>query len=303
MLERISFVCQSGVIEAQAVLLAASLRLHMPTVTLLAAHPWRHGVLKQSTVTALRDLDVDIVPIENPLDATYPIGHKLAAAGLLTGGGLGMFLDSDVIAMQAPHPLPNEFAAMLTGARHCPVPAWHHIYNKFDLPFPSDFTAPPGHFEPPVPYFNAGVIAVPGSMAARFATEWVDCARRIDADLAIPRIAKRPFLDQTALPIAVARLGYSITPLLAHWNFPSWAMWLPEDASAVFFHYQNIPRLARQPQTRAAARAAMALLPSVTEALSPERALGDGLVAYTIRAVLRQSRWTRFAPELIERSL
>jgi hypothetical protein len=113
MLERISFVCQAGGLEPQAMLLAASLRLHFPSsLKLLAAYPDRHGPLAQSTLTALDCLRVEIAPITNPLDDAYLIGHKIAAMRLLDGRGLGMFLDSDILAMRKPDKLTGKLAAV-----------------------------------------------------------------------------------------------------------------------------------------------------------------------------------------------
>jgi hypothetical protein len=56
---RICFVCQSGVLEPKAILLAASLRLYFPqNVELIAAHPTLAGPLRTETLKALAALDV-----------------------------------------------------------------------------------------------------------------------------------------------------------------------------------------------------------------------------------------------------
>lgn len=271
MLERVAFVCQAGELEAQAVLLAASLRSHFPAgLKLIAAHPRLHGALRQTVVKALRDLEVEIATIENPLDKTYLIGHKLAALELLGGSGVGMFLDTDILVMRPPDPhkeaLPGGLAAVPASGQICSLATWQHIYARFDLAFPQ--AAPPtlNTRETTAPYFNSGMIAVPGAIANGLAASWVDSAMQIDNDPAIPAEAKRPYLDQTSLPIAAARLGHAITALKPKWNFPSWLGRIPEKSSPIFFHYQRIARLLRQMPTQETARAALALSPSAMEA-------------------------------------
>lgn len=293
MLERISFVCQAGELEPKAILLAASLRRRFPAdLKLLAAHPQRHGALRPATVAALRDLNVETVAIENPLHEKYLIGHKVAALGLLAGAGVGMFLDSDIIAVRAPEELPAGLAAVPTGARHCPLPVWRHIYRKFGLGFPSDGSPP---------YFNSGAIAVPGDIAAQFAATWTHCAKEIDKDPAVPAKPKRPFLDQTSFPIAAAALGLPITALGPQWNFPSWVWRIPDGFCPIFFHYQNIPRLTREDQTLEAAHAALSVSPLVTQALSSQRAIGGGTTERLAGAITRHSFWAGKIAHLAER--
>jgi hypothetical protein len=142
MLERISFVCQAGKLEPQAILLAASLRLNFPTqLKLIAAHPHLHGPLHPLTMKAFSDLRVDTVKIENPLDKAYLIGHKLAALSLLDGPGLGMFLDSDILALRSPEDLTSDLAAVPASAQICPLPIWHHIYENFGIAISDDVPA------------------------------------------------------------------------------------------------------------------------------------------------------------------
>lgn len=268
MIGRIVFVCQAGRLEAQAVLLAASLRLHLPaTVALVAAFPAREGALAQTTLAALAALDVGIGRIENPLAPDYLIGHKLAALALLAGPGLGLFLDSDVIALRPPDTLPDQLAAVPASAQHCSRQTWEYIYERADLPFPAD--APPTLLsqETTAPYFNSGMIAIPGALAAPFAQHWTQCAREIDADPLVAMAAKRPYLDQTAFPVAAALCGQAIAPLDEIWNFRGWGWQLPQGSGAIFYHYQDMAKLRRQAESLAVARAARALSPQVTAAL------------------------------------
>jgi hypothetical protein len=269
-LKRISFVCQSGRLEPQAILLAASLRRHCPSsLKLLAAYPHRHGELAQSTLKSLKRLEVEIVPIINPLDDAYLIGHKLAAMRLLEGPGLGMFLDSDILAMRKPEELTGTLAAVPASFHRCPLSTWQYIYERFGLSFPQ--CAPPTLVSRAtmVPYYNSGVIALPGEMAKRFADIWTECALRIDSDPKIPKIAKRPFLDQTSFPVAVVMSGLLVETLGPQWNFPSLYWRIGNRSRPIFFHYQDLKRLKREPATFNEAFAAVAFSPIMLDALHP----------------------------------
>jgi len=269
--KRISFVCQSGRLEAQSVLLAASLRLHFPVdVTLVAAHPVRHGLLNPVTAAAFEDLQVKIVPIENPLDETYLIGHKIAALRLLDGPDLGLFLDSDILAMRKPEPLSNELAAVPASGQICSPATWRHIYASFGIQVPAGAPATLNTQETTAPYYNSGMIAIPGEMAVRFSTDWTTCARKIDLDPQVPDLAKRPYLDQTSFPLAAAACGQPINRLGPEWNFPSWIWRVPDGSCPIFFHYQRTRHLARQSLTLKAAQAAKSILPTVQQALLSE---------------------------------
>ena len=265
---RVSFVCQQGRLESQAVLLAASLRLNFPSDTaLIAAHPHRHGPLAAATLAALSAMNVAIAPIENPLAADYPIGNKLAALALLQGENLGLFLDSDILAIRAPDAFPAALAAVPASVQHCNLRVWTYLYDAFGLTLPADPPAMLLSEEKTAPYYNTGFIAMPGPLAAHFSKVWIDCARRIDADPNVPLDARRPYLDQLAFPIAAALCGQPVAALDEKWNYRGWGWDLPEDADAILFHYQEAVRIGRQLRSAAAARAARHWSADVEEVL------------------------------------
>lgn len=213
---------------------------------------------------------MEIVPIENPLDESYLIGHKLAALRLLDGPGLGLFLDSDMLAMRKPEALTNEIGAVPASGQICSFTDWNHIYESFGARVPAGAPATLRTHESTAPYYNSGMIAMPGEMAVQFTADWVACARTIDADPEVPDSAKRPYLDQTSFPVAAAIYGRRISALGPEWNFPSWLWRIPEGSCPIFFHYQNIKRLARQPLTIKAMEAAKTISRSAREALRLE---------------------------------
>jgi hypothetical protein len=265
---RIAFVCQHGPIEAKAVLLAASIRAHLePQIELIAAHPRNAGDLSVETTQALKHLDAHIRPIRNPLHADYPIGHKLVALALTAGPGLGIFLDSDILAMRRPTVWPTALGMVPASRNHHDRRVWERAYGNFGLLPPKAKAPPILTGDATAPYFNAGMIAVPGPLVSRLATTWINTALKLDGDHAIPLGSKRPYLDQLSIPIAAARIGHQIEPLDPDWNFMAWAFRLTGREPPIFFHYQNWQRLREEPEAEAAIAAACAT-PSVRAALA-----------------------------------
>jgi hypothetical protein len=251
-----------------AVLLAASLRLHFPRhIDLIAAHPTFFGELRPETKRALASLDVVIVPICNPLGADFLIGHKLAALMLIGGPDLGLFLDTDMLAMGAPEPLPNSIAARVAGSNQHTAAVWKYVYESFDLAVPTAGPATVISGETTAPYYNSGMISVPGYLAGRLVATWIETAARIDADPSVPLSSKRPWLDQLSLPIAAARLGLPIELLDPKWNFP--AGWRTSDhGMPILLHYRRALRIKEEEVAMTAAAQAADIMPSVREALA-----------------------------------
>ena len=82
----IVFVCQKGELELKALLLAWSLRkTHGASINLIAACPeykdWSD--LSALTLSALKELSVDIKKFTPTFGSDYPIGNKISALGLL----------------------------------------------------------------------------------------------------------------------------------------------------------------------------------------------------------------------------
>lgn len=266
---RICFVCQSGTLEPQAILLAASLRLHFPKeIGLIAAHPTTAGRLRPETEEALAALDVITVPICNSLREDYFIGNKLAALSLLNGQGFGIFLDTDMLAMAPPKSLSDALSAVPASFNHHARPVWQHAYEKFGLALP--VSAPPTlvSHDQTAPYYNSGMIAIPGPLAGSLARAWIDTAAQIDNDPVVPPTSKQRFLDQLSLPIAATRLGIQIEAIDPRWNFPGWAWRIEDRGTPILFHYQTLERLKEEELSVRAAEQAADILPSVRRALA-----------------------------------
>ena len=198
----------------------------------------------------------------------YPIGHKFAALMLLDGPDCGIFIDSDVLVMTVPQSLPDSLAAVPASFNHHAKPVWQHVYSRFGLTLP--LASPPTLVsrDRTAPYFNSGVIVVPGPVAKRLAASWIDTAMQIDGDPQVPDSSKRPNLSQLALPVAAARLGLGIEVLDPRWNFPGWSWRIAQEGVPILFHYQTMERLREEKPSLRAAMQAAEIHPSVRHALA-----------------------------------
>ena len=237
----ISFVCEPGRLEGQALLLAATLRRAHPGLSLVAAVP---RALPLATARALDALAVTRVAISNPLALDYPIGNKIAALAAGEAGGLRVFLDSDMLCLRPwpwatlrSHPLAAKPADLATFGSDA---LWQRLYDRFGL------TQPVGRVVSTVsqqlmhPYFNAGMVAT--TSAVTLASAWAQLCLAIDAmEDVVPR---RPWLDQIGLPLAAGRLGLATRSLGENWNYP--AHMKPLRGEPYLVHYHQPAVVARE---------------------------------------------------------
>lgn len=95
-----SFVCQSGLIEIQSIILAASLRNHTKNAEIIAAYPEQFGELHPITKTVFNNLNVKIILFKNNFNPLYAVGNKMFAYNYDTDCDYKIFLDSDVICLK-----------------------------------------------------------------------------------------------------------------------------------------------------------------------------------------------------------
>lgn len=238
----ISFVCEPGRLEAQSLLLAASLRAAYPDLSLVAATP---RPLPAATTHAFDALGVTRQTISNPLDPDYPIGNKIAAFGVAADDGIRVFLDSDMLCLRAwdwtvlcSHALVAKPADLATFGSDA---LWQLLYSRFDLPAPTQRVIATVSEHLMHPYFNAGMLA--STAAAALAETWAHTCGVIDTMQDVnPR---RPWLDQIGLPIAAARLGFDTRSLSEAWNYPAHIK--PLRGSPHIVHYHVPAAVAREP--------------------------------------------------------
>lgn len=250
------FVCQQGELELKSLLLAASLKHHLRCdFELVAALPTPDAVWGRpsaATLDLLAELGVRLVPIENPIGVDYPIGNKLACLSIETSADKIVFLDSDILCLREfrhearfDRPFnakPADYATFTAD----PV-QWQRCYAAMGLSLPPDrMTATvSGQLMPP--YFNAGVIAV--HRTAGLGEAWIQAARAIDTDEGV--INKRPWLDQIALPVALAKLALSTDCLDERFNYPAHVKPLNSAELPYFCHYHSPAVLRREPLANA----------------------------------------------------
>ncbi len=262
------FVCQEGGLELKSMLLAASLKHYLrcdyECVAALPQPAARWGTVSADTLAFMHSLGVRSVPITNRINENYPIGNKFACLGIDTPADKLIFLDSDILCSRefSPDSIPpnpssifgtaQNTARKIKGIFDAPFSAvpstilftrdvkrWQQIYDLFNLPLPQWQVISLGTDELMLPYFNAGVIAVQNGLG--FAEIWEDSCRKIDAEASITN--KYPWLDQLALPIAVARLNLTVNVLEDRFNYQVGQMPLPNDLP--FFCHYHVPSAIR----------------------------------------------------------
>ncbi len=250
------FVSQQGELELKSLLLAASLRHYLRCdFELVAALPMPETVWGRPSSAALdllAELGVRLVDIENPIGVGYPIGNKLACLNVETSAEKIVFLDSDVVCLREfrheerfDKPFNAKPADLAPATRD--LQQWQRCYAALGLPLPAQrMTATvSGQLMPP--YFNAGMVAV--HRAAGLGEAWIQVARAIDADEGVAN--KRPWLDQIALPVALAKLGLPADCLDERFNFPAHLKPLNNAELPYFCHYHSPAVLRREPLANA----------------------------------------------------
>ena len=236
------FVCQAGELEIKSMLLVASLKRFLRReYELVAAIPGpesRWGRPSPSTLKLLRTLGGRTVPIINKIDANYPIGNKVSCLDIGTSAEKIVFLDSDILCMREFYdtasmdpPFNAKPADLVTFTKD--METWRHVYATAELPMPTVFMSSTVSGETMPRYFNAGMIVV--DRQADLGKAWLECCLRIDSDEEVPE--KRPWLDQIALPVAVAKLGLEYGCLDESYNYPAHIKPLDPVNLPYFCHY------------------------------------------------------------------
>lgn len=151
-------VVQSGRLQAEAVLLAASLRRACPEgVRLWLAEPqagplWPEDprVTDPEARALLESLGATFLPFESRhFGASYPHGSKIEALAVLPEGEPFLFLDTDTLVLEDLRAVPFDFdrpTASLRREGTWPVirlygpgytQIWGALYDRFGLDFPS----------------------------------------------------------------------------------------------------------------------------------------------------------------------
>ena len=222
-------VGQSGRLQYEAVLLAASLRRHNPDFAgkLFIAEPqpgphWPADprITAPATRSLLTDLGATFVPFETRhFGAKYPYGNKIECLSALPDEPF-LFLDTDTLITGSFNDVAFDFAKPSASMRregtwpnlelYGPTYAqtWGALYAKFGLDFDRslDLTHPDEYWQRYL-YFNAGWFfhESPHVFGARF----LDYALQVRDDRPAELVCQEltPWLDQVVLPLVIHSLG------------------------------------------------------------------------------------------------
>jgi hypothetical protein len=254
---------QSGRLEFEAILLAASLRYSDPGFagTLFIAEPQPGGKwpgdprMSDRTHGLLADLGAAILPFEALVfGADYPQGNKIEALATLPEAPF-LFLDTDTLITGPISAIPFDFARPSASMRrentwpsvelYGPTPAetWKALYDRYGLDFESslDLSQPDGYWQRYL-YFNAGWFF--GESPRTFGRRFLEWAQTIRDDPPEALVCQElfPWLDQITLPLVIHSFngGRPGPELLA----------LDGDATC---HYRALPLLYAQESDQAVA--------------------------------------------------
>ncbi|MEO9825254.1 MAG: hypothetical protein ABJF50_12630 [Paracoccaceae bacterium] len=224
----IVIVAQSGRLTYEAVMFVASLRTFAPDFNgeIYVCEP-QPGALwpKDPRIDDLEArglllrLGAKLLPFESiHFGARYPHGNKVEALAALPAGRPFVFFDTDTLITGPIDALPFDFetpSASMARENTWPTPPlygpgytaiWRAIYNHFGVPFEAtlDLSEPDEHWRRYL-YFNAGWFF--HSCPNTFGKTMIDIMTGVrDDDL--PELASQtlyPWLDQIALPVAIAK--------------------------------------------------------------------------------------------------
>ena len=225
----ILIIGQSGRLQYEAVLFAASLQANAPDFAgrLFVAEPqpgpkWpRDPRMSAEIRDVLQSMGAQILPFENVhFGADYPQGNKIEALAALPAGEPFVFFDTDTVVTGDLARVGFDFdrpAASMQRTNTWPVEElywpgytaiWKSLYDRFGLDFESslDLGQPDEYWERYL-YFNAGWFfgADPAAFGARFAEYAVSVRDDPPEELVIQPLD--PWLDQVVLPLVIHSFG------------------------------------------------------------------------------------------------
>jgi hypothetical protein len=250
------FIVEPPKYEQMAVYLAASIRecfgAEVGMVGYCPAH--RMGELNGDSLALLGRMGCEVRPMqtEGRFDPPYPHGNKMLAALQDRDCEFSCFLDSDILFLR-----PNDPANLIKDGHVSLTPAasmgwagqgiWSTIYETAKLPMPEErirlMNQDKGKDR--MPYFSSGLFAFPeryrSADGLRFPEVWLQVAAQIEANPDIP--AKRPYLDQMTLPLAIRKAGlnWNLLPKEQHYILGGRKRGeaLPQDREIFTVHYRN----------------------------------------------------------------
>ncbi|OYU40585.1 MAG: hypothetical protein CFE33_00300 [Pseudorhodobacter sp. PARRP1] len=297
--DSIIFVVDGQGLEAQSLLLAASVAKHHPDrqkVALIAyVSPRSANSLSPVTRALYARCGVQMRPLpaaDTVWAKPYPHGNKILACAAARTSQRSLFIDTDTVCAA---PLLGIALQDQTAVAAVPegLPTWGkepdkwpRAYAFFDLPMPEDrVQLTRGRQLDYPPYFNAGFISFSDLPRAdtgeNFAQSWLRTA--MEFDHRCPIKGKRPWLDQITLPLTMKRFGFGYQVLPEAWNFSiADRVKLHRAKKARLIHYHRGVHLRRLDFYNDFIANALACVPVAMEAALLEQI--SGLVADPVEA-------------------
>ena len=252
------FIVEPPEYQVMACYLAASLRESFgDTVALVGYCPeHRFATLHEDVKTALAKMGCDLHPMrtEGRFSPAYPHGNKILATLEKRDTEFSCFMDSDILCLR-----PNAVENIVKAGCVSLTPAasmgwakqsiWPAIYEAAGLPMPSERIRLMRQKREGtrMPYFSSGLFSFPeghrSPQGKSFPEVWMEVAQTLDAAPDLP--AKRPYLDQMSLPLAIRKAGldWNLLPEEQHFILGGRARGepLPADREIFTIHYRQWP--------------------------------------------------------------
>jgi hypothetical protein len=236
----VMIIGQSGRLQYEALLFAASLRLSSPAFKgrFFVAVP-QHGpkwednpeIRNREVLALLEHFGAEILPFENQVfGQAYPHGNKIEALAALPEGEPFVFFDTDTLITGELQDVPFDFSrpsASLRCEGTWPKPTlygpgyteiWRALYSRFGLDFDATLDlGQPDEYWRRYLYFNAGFFF--GACPRTFGKRWMVYARSVKTDPPIELAGQslNPWLDQVTLPLVIHSLGGGRSSLPPGW--------------------------------------------------------------------------------------
>jgi hypothetical protein len=196
---------------------------------------------------ALEALGAEIRVIRR-FDARNPPANRLQLLDELVGADERhlLMLDCDTLVVRDPLPLLRRdvFQGKIANLPTVTHEVFERLFAHFGLKLPARTCLTVYDGTPTIPYFNAGVLAIPSDLAGRLAPEW----RRFNAVLAAEPALVAPCeknLHQAALALALASSGIPVEQAGSELNYQLNATHLPPPAGYAevdpyIIHYHDL---------------------------------------------------------------
>lgn len=250
------FIVEPPKYQLMACFLAASIRENFgDTVRMVGYCPKaREAELSDEVLVVLDRLrcDMRFFETEGRFDPPYPHGNKMLATLERRDTEYSCFLDSDILFLR-----PNTIDNLICPGHVSLTPAasmgwsgqdiWPKLYDICGMELPEDRIRLMNQRggKDRMPYFSSGLYVFPEQYRTAdgksFAEVWMDVASQLDANPEVP--AKRPYLDQMSLPMAIRKAGlnWNILPREQHYILGGMKRGepLPTDREVFAVHYRN----------------------------------------------------------------